>query len=71
MQVAVIEFARNVLKLDADSTEFRKYQHPVIGLITEWLVMMVSFNIDQRNQIKGDHAPRKSSMFLKEKQQNG
>ena len=23
MQVAVIEFARNVLKLDADSTEFR------------------------------------------------
>ena len=38
MQVAVIEFARNVLKLDADSTEFRKNtQHPVIGLITEWL----------------------------------
>ena len=38
MQVAVIEFARNVLKLDADSTEFKKNtQHPVIGLITEWL----------------------------------
>ena len=38
MQVAVIEFARNVLKLDADSTEFKKTtQHPVIGLITEWL----------------------------------
>ena len=35
MQVAVIEFARNVLKLDADSTEFKKNtQHPVIGLIT-------------------------------------
>ena len=38
MQIAVIEFARNVLKLDADSTEFKKNtQHPVIGLITEWL----------------------------------
>ena len=38
MQVAVIEFARNVLKLDADSTEFKKNtRHPVIGLITEWL----------------------------------
>ena len=38
MQVAVIEFARNVLKLDADSTEFKKdTRHPVIGLITEWL----------------------------------
>ena len=38
MQVAVIEFARNVLKLDADSTEFKKNtKHPVIGLITEWL----------------------------------
>ena len=38
MQIAVIEFARNVLKLDADSTEFKKTtKHPVIGLITEWL----------------------------------
>ncbi len=38
MQIAVIEFARNVLKLDADSTEFKKStKHPVIGLITEWL----------------------------------
>ena len=38
MQVAVIEFARNVLNLDADSTEFKKTaKHPVIGLITEWL----------------------------------
>ena len=38
MQVAVIEFARNVLKLDADSTEFKKTtKHPVIALITEWL----------------------------------
>ncbi|MFT5707742.1 MAG: CTP synthase [Oceanospirillaceae bacterium] len=38
MQVAVIEFARNVADLtDANSTEFDKgSEHPVIGLITEW-----------------------------------
>ncbi|TQV84610.1 CTP synthase [Exilibacterium tricleocarpae] len=38
MQTAVIEFARNVLKLEAaNSTEFdRRTPHPVIGLITEW-----------------------------------
>ncbi len=38
MQVAVIEFARNVAGLsEAQSTEFRKdTKHPVIGLITEW-----------------------------------
>ena len=39
MQVAVIEFARNVATLsDANSTEFElETPHPVIGLITEWL----------------------------------
>jgi CTP synthase len=38
MQVAVIEYARNVCGLDgAHSTEFdAKTPHPVIGLITEW-----------------------------------
>lgn len=38
MQVAVIEFARNVAGLSgAHSTEFKKdAEHPVIGLITEW-----------------------------------
>jgi CTP synthase len=38
MQVAVIEFARNVAGLEgAQSTEFfRDTPHPVIGLITEW-----------------------------------
>ncbi|MBD3670367.1 MAG: CTP synthase [Gammaproteobacteria bacterium] len=38
MQVAVIEFARHVAKLDkAHSTEFNQQTpHPVIGLITEW-----------------------------------
>ena len=38
MQVAVIEFARDVLGWeDANSTEFDKNSgHPVVGLITEW-----------------------------------
>ena len=38
MQVAIIEYARNVLKLKgANSTEFnQETKHPVIGLITEW-----------------------------------
>ncbi|MDR3078924.1 MAG: CTP synthase [Rickettsiales bacterium] len=38
MQLAVIEFARNVLNIrDADSTEFSKdTANPVIALITEW-----------------------------------
>ena len=38
MQVAVIEFARNVAGLaDAHSTEFKKEcENPVVGLITEW-----------------------------------
>jgi len=39
MQVAVIEFARNKAGWeDANSTEFtRDTQHPVVGLITEWI----------------------------------
>lgn len=39
MQVAVIEYARNVAKLDgAHSTEFNQQtKHPVVGLITEWI----------------------------------
>lgn len=38
MQVAVIEFARNVVGWkDAHSTEFtQNTEHPVVGLITEW-----------------------------------
>ncbi len=38
MQIAIIEFARNVLKLDgAHSTEFdANTPHPVIALVTEW-----------------------------------
>ena len=38
MQVAIIEYARNILNLKgADSTEFNQdTRYPVIGLITEW-----------------------------------
>ncbi len=37
MQLAVIEIARNVLKIrDANSTEFKKTKNPVVGLMTEW-----------------------------------
>ncbi len=39
MQVAIIEYARNVAGLtDAHSTEFKRdTEHPVIALITEWI----------------------------------
>lgn len=39
MQVAVIEYARNVANLEgAHSTEFNQHtKHPVVGLITEWI----------------------------------
>ncbi len=50
MQVAIIEFARNVLKLkNANSTEFKlECEDPVIGLITEW--RDASGHIETRNQ---------------------
>ena len=38
MQLAVIEFAKNVVKIkDAYSTEFRKTNFPIISLMTEWV----------------------------------
>ena len=54
MQIAIIEFARNVLKLkEANSTEFNlKTPHPVIALITEW------------NDISGKKEKRSSSSDL-------
>jgi CTP synthase len=50
MQVAVIEYARNVLGLaKANSTEFDKNTpDPVIGLITEW--KDASGSVEQRNE---------------------
>lgn len=50
MQVAMIEFARNVCHLDgANSTEFdTDTVHPVIGLITEWID--TEGNVEKRNK---------------------
>jgi CTP synthase len=50
MQVAIIEYARNVVNLDnAHSTEFRKDSpHPVIGLIHEW--QDASGSLEQRDE---------------------
>jgi CTP synthase len=50
MQIAIIEFARNVLKLkNANSTEFNtKTKYPVIGLVTEW--KDASGNIELRDE---------------------
>jgi len=49
MQVAVIEYARNICGLDnAHSTEFNpQTQHPVIALVTEWVD--ASGNIEKRS----------------------
>ncbi|UAW97663.1 CTP synthase [Halopseudomonas nanhaiensis] len=50
MQVAVIEYARDVLGwADANSTEFDKTStHPVVGLITEW--QTASGQMEQRSE---------------------
>jgi CTP synthase len=59
MQLAVIEYARNVLKIDANSSEFdRKSAEPIIGLITEWL--------DERGelQIRSDDSDLGGTMRL-------
>lgn len=50
MQVALIEFARNVAKMaDAHSTEFNaETKHPVVGLITEWIDS--EGNIEERTE---------------------
>ena len=50
MQVALIEYARNVAGLDgANSTEFDSASpHPVVGLITEWLD--AEGNVEQRDE---------------------
>jgi CTP synthase len=50
MQVAVIEYARNMAGLDdAHSTEFKQAtKHPVIGLITEWTTS--EGHVEQRDE---------------------
>lgn len=50
MQIAVIEFARNVVHLkNANSTEFdENTDYPVVGLVTEWIDQ--SGNIEKRSR---------------------
>ncbi|MGD0466260.1 MAG: CTP synthase [Gammaproteobacteria bacterium] len=49
LQIAVVEYARNVLGwIDANSTEFdHNTQHPVVALVTEWLT--AAGTIEQRD----------------------
>ena len=59
MQLAVIEYARNVLGLEANSTEFdRKTTNPIIGLITEW------FDEKGELQIRSDDSDLGGTMRL-------
>ena len=49
MQMAVIEFARNVLNLkEASSSEFGTTKLPLIGLLTEW---QTKTGLEKRNKI--------------------
>ncbi|MCA1946210.1 MAG: CTP synthase, partial [Desulfovibrio sp.] len=60
MQCAVIEFARNVLKLDADSQEFNPLtQHPVIYLMKEWFDYRT-----QKVEVRGKDADLGGTMRL-------
>ena len=48
MQMAVIEFARNILNLkNASSSEFGKTKLPLIGLLTEW---QTTTGLEKRNE---------------------
>ncbi len=60
MQVAVIEYARNVAGMaDAHSTEFnRETPYPVIALITEWL------NAEGELEVRSEHSDLGGTMRL-------
>ncbi|MDB0048391.1 CTP synthase [Pseudomonadota bacterium] len=48
MQMAVLEFARNVLNFkNASSSEFGKTKFPLIGLLTEW---QTNIGVEKRNE---------------------
>ncbi len=48
MQMAVLEFARNVLNFkNASSSEFGKVEFPLIGLLTEW---QTNIGVEKRNE---------------------
>ncbi|WP_404402629.1 CTP synthase [Idiomarina seosinensis] len=60
MQVALIEFARNVAGLaDANSTEFdTDTQYPVVGLITEWM------DASGQKELRDEHSDMGGTMRL-------
>ncbi len=60
MQLAIIEYARNVLALKgANSTEFdRATQHPVIALITEWQ------DLERGQQVRSERSDLGGTMRL-------
>ena len=60
MQLAIIEYARNVLALKgANSTEFdRATNHPVIALITEWQ------DLERGQQVRDEKSDLGGSMRL-------
>ena len=55
MQVAIVEYGRNVLGLqEANSTEFnRATPHPVIALITEWQDLALGNQVRDEASVKG------------------
>jgi len=54
MQLAVIEIAKNILKIDdANSTEFGKTDNPVVGLMTEWVKDKTKFTRSEESDKGG------------------
>lgn len=54
MQMAVVEFARNVASIeDAGSTEFMKTENPIIGLMTEWATEEGSSKRTEKSDLGG------------------
>ena len=54
MQLAVIEISKNLLKLkDANSTEFKKTNNPVVGLMTEWIKNNVKLKRNEKSDKGG------------------
>ena len=64
MQLATIEFARNVAGLEgANSTEFNAdTPHPVVALITEWLDREGRVKARRRVRSGRHHAPRRPGL---------
>ncbi len=53
MQMMVVEAARNLLDLDAGSSEFGSYESTVVGLMTEWIKDAETINRHTRGNLGG------------------